>query len=47
MAEDLIRMENISKLYGRVQALDEVTFAGLRDTRSSDCSATTAPASRR
>ena len=26
MAEDLIRMEHISKYYGRVQALDNVNF---------------------
>jgi simple sugar transport system ATP-binding protein len=26
MATDLVRMEHISKLYGRVQALDDVTF---------------------
>ena len=26
MAEELIRMENVSKSYGRVQALDGVTF---------------------
>jgi simple sugar transport system ATP-binding protein len=27
MSDDLIRMEHISKFYGRVQALDDVTFA--------------------
>src|SRR4051794_4076522 len=27
MSQDLVRMEGISKYYGRVQALDNVTFA--------------------
>ena len=26
MAEELVRMENVSKYYGRVRALDGVTF---------------------
>ena len=30
MGEDLIRMERISKFYGRVQALDDVTFSVAR-----------------
>jgi simple sugar transport system ATP-binding protein len=30
MSEDLIRMENIDKFYGRVQALDNVTFSVAR-----------------
>src|SRR3984885_804740 len=30
MSEDLIRMEHINKFYGRVQALDDVTFSVAR-----------------
>ena len=47
MADPLVRMENISKSYGSVQALDgrHLTVARARDRRA--CSATTAPASRR
>ena len=46
MADELVRMEHINKSYGRVQALDDVTLSVAR-ARSSACSATTAPASRR
>ena len=47
MAEALVRMEHISKFFGRVQALDDVNFTRRAARRSSDCSATTGRASRR
>ena len=44
MAEELIRMENISKFYGRVQALERVTLkvyeneiVGILDARGPSC----------
>ena len=44
---DLIRMEHITKYYGRVHALDDVNFAVREQRDRRACSATTAPASRR
>ena len=38
MTDELVRMEHINKFYGRVQALDDVSFTRPRATRSSGCS---------
>ena len=46
MAEELVRMDNINKYYGRVHALRDVNLKVIRGEVVA-CSAITAPANRR